>query len=357
MLPTMRRTAAAAGLLCVLMAPAPLVLAAEPNLEPVLLHDAEETRAYIADFPVEQYRRVKYPNMGCRLSVKPSSYLPCLFDWWMEPIVGTFWIERDPPRSSVKNVMMRGDIWEPLVVRAIQTHAAPESTVVDVGAYIGTHSMSMGRMVGETGKVYAFEPQRKVYRELVENIALNGMEGRVVPLRFALGNKTDIIEMDLPLEVDVAGPDAPDASATVLLEGGVRVGAGGDRAEMRQLDDFSLANVSLIKIDVEGHENAVLEGAQRTIAENRPVVVLEILGGVAVYPGAPSAYYLPQASPEQLESIHATWRLLEQHGYEVRPIADHDYIALPLERSDALWPIPIPRATLAAAELGERTDR
>ena len=351
--PTLRRTATAAWL-CVLMAPAPPGVAAEPNLEPVLLRDAEETRAYIADFPVEQYRRVKYPNTGCRLSVDPSSFLPCLFDWWMEPIVGTFWIERDPPRSSIKNVMMRGDIWEPLVVRAIQTHAAPESTAVDVGAYIGTHSMFMGRVVGEAGRVYAFEPQRKVYRELVKNIALNGMEGVVVPLRFALGNKRDIIEMNLPLEIDEAGPDA---SGPVLLEGGVSVGAGGDRAELRPLDDFGLANVSLIKIDVEGHENDVLEGAQRTIAENRPVVVLEILGGVAVYPGAPSAYFLPQASPEELESIHATWRLLERHGYEVRPIVDHDYIALPLERSDAPWPVPTPRATSVAAELGERTDR
>lgn len=142
--PTLRRSVTAAWLLCALIVTAPPGLAAEPNLDPVLLRDAEETRAYIADFPVERYRRVKYPNTGCRLSVAPSSFLPCLFDWWMEPIVGTFWIERDPPRSSIKNVMTRGDIWEPLVARAIQTHAAPESTAVDVGAYIGTHAMLMG---------------------------------------------------------------------------------------------------------------------------------------------------------------------------------------------------------------------
>ena len=347
--PTLRRTATAAWLLCALIATAPPGLAAEPNLDPVLLHDADEMRAYVADFPVDQYMRVKYPNMGCRLSLNPSSYLPCLFDWWMEPIVGTFWVEKHHPRDSIKEVLIRGDVWERHIVRVIQTYTAPGSTAVDVGAYIGTHAMLMGRLVGSAGTVYAFEPQRKVYRELVQNVALNGMEDVVVPLRFALGNQSAVIEMNRPTIIDVAGPAADTAAVPVLVEGAVSVGAGGDKAEMRPLDDFGLTNVSLIKIDVEGHENPVLEGAGRTIAESRPVVVLEILGGVAVYPGAYSEN-LPDANPEQLESIHATWRLLEKHGYEVRPIVDHDYIAFPLEHADAPWPIPIPRATPAAAE-------
>ena len=353
---TLRRPAAAARLLRALIAAAPSGFAAEPNLDPVLLRDAEEMRAYVAAFPFEQHMRVKYPNMGCSLSVYPSSFMPCLFDWWMEPIVGTFWVEKRRPRGSIKEIMIRGGVWESHIVRAIQTYAAPGSTAIDVGAYIGTHSMLMGRLVGGAGRVYAFEPQRKVYRELVQNVALNGMEGVVVPLRFALGDKMAVIEMDQPSVIDVVGLAAGPAAVPVLAEGGVSVGTGGDKAEMRPLDDFDLTNVSLIKIDVEGHENPVLEGAGRTIAENRPVVVLEIMGGVDFYPGAYSEN-LPDASPEQLESIHATWHLLERHGYQVRPIADHDYIAFPLERSDAPWPIPVPKAVPLAAELGEMTER
>ena len=347
-MPTTLRGAAAGWLLCALVAAAPLGFAAEPNLDAVLLRDADEVRSYVADFPFERYMRVKYPNMGCQLSVHPSSFMPCLFDWWMEPIVGTFWVDRIRPRALIKEIMIRGGVWEPRIVRAIQTYAAPGGTVVDAGAYIGTHSMLMGRMVGDAGKVYAFEPQRKVYRELVQNIALNSMEGVVVPLRFALGAKRDIIEMGRPPVIDAAGLVDSPASLPVLMEGGVGVGAGGDKAEMRPLDDFGLANVSLIKIDVEGHENPVLEGAARTIAANRPVVVLEIMGGAAGYPGTHGPN-LPQASPEQLEGIHATWRLLERHGYEVRPIQGHDYIAFPLERSDAPWPAPMPKAAPPAA--------
>ena len=298
-----------------------------PDLEPVLLRDAEGMRRYVAAFPFEDYKQMPYPNMGCRLAPAPSTWLPCLFDWWQEPMIGRFWVERRPPRSIVKNPMMSGRVWEPHVVRHIQAHVRPGSVALDVGAYMGGHSMLMGRLVGRAGKVYAFEPQKKMFRELVWNIALSGMDGVVIPLRYAVGDKTDVIEMNCPFEVDGMG-------RVELVEGGLGIGAGCDRAERRPLDDFGFSDVSLIKIDVEGHENAVLEGAKETIAGSRPVVIVEILSGGDVAPLGAPAMGLPLANAEQLGRIHATWRLLERHGYQVRPIRGHDYIALPLEHPD-----------------------
>ena len=60
----------------------------------------------------------------------------------------------------------------------------------------------------------------------------------------------------------------------------------------------------------------------------RPVILIEILGGVA-YPGAPTLGRIPPAGPDELATIHATWRTLEAWGYSVRPVLDYDYIALP----------------------------
>ena len=45
---------------------------------------------------------------------------------------------------------------------------------------------------------------------------------------------------------------------------------------MKRLDDFSIANCSFIKIDVEGHEEAVLDGASMLIASQRPVLMIEL---------------------------------------------------------------------------------
>ena len=117
-----------------------------------------------------------------------------------------------------------------------------------------------------------------------------------------------------------------------LGEGGVAVGAGGDRAELRPLDSFGFQNVSVLKIDVEGFEDEVLAGAERLIRENRPVILLEILGGKS-YPGAPTRGLHPLATPDDLERIHAIWRRIEAFGYHAHPVLDYDYIALP--RPDA----------------------
>ena len=65
---------------------------------------------------------------------------------------------------------------------------------LDIGAYIGTHAMLMGRLVGPAGRVYAFEPQRKIFLELRHNVRLNGLDGVVKPLRFALGAKAGVVE-------------------------------------------------------------------------------------------------------------------------------------------------------------------
>ena len=193
--------------------------------------------------------------------------------------------------------------------------------------------LGMGRLAGPQGHVYAFEPQRKVYRELRRNIELNGM-GNITALRFAVGAETRIVAMNPPETIDdMAFVDGNRTIpvGTALSEGGVAVGSGGDRAEMRPLDSFGFENVSLIKIDVEGFEDEVLAGAERLIRESQPVILLEIMGGKS-YPGAPTLGYVPPAGPKDLASIHATWRTLEAFGYTVRPALDYDYIALPVPK-------------------------
>ena len=136
--------------------------------------------------------------------------------------------------------------------------------MVEVGAHIGTHTIPLAHLVGPYGRVYAFEPQRKLYRELHHNLALNGI-ANVVPLRFALGDG----------EARIVTMNPPEAGN----EGRTAVGRGGDRVELRSLDSFALERVSVIKIDAEGFERHVLAGAAETIRRNRPAIVVEIMGG------------------------------------------------------------------------------
>ena len=287
--------------------------AAQPALAPLALHDSDEIERYVAAFPATEYGIVESPRapFDCPL----HGWLLCMRIWWQTPYIGRFYIE-PPPRDPIKSYMEDGYVWEPHVVADIEQHVVPGSVALDVGAYIGTHALLMGRLAGPAGRVYALEPQRKVFRELHHNVQLNGLGDIVVPLRYALGATNAIVELDAP--------------RSGIYEGGVAVGTGGDRVEMRTLDSFGFDNVSLVKIDVEGFEDAVLAGAVETIRANKPVILIEILGGVDH----------GTASRQQGQRIAATVKTIEAFGYRVSPLPGdalwrregpirHDYIATP----------------------------
>jgi FkbM family methyltransferase len=217
------------------------------------------------------------------------------------PGLGKFYL--DDIDDSIKNMLRRGERWEPYVAKRFTAYVKPGTTAIDVGAHIGTHTLALSRVVGEQGRVYAFEPQKKIFRELLFNMKLNAASN-VVPLRFAVGDAEAIIHM---------------SRAKKGNEGGTGIGRNGDRAELRTLDSFPFTNVSAIKIDVEGYEDHVLAGARRTIERNRPVIFIEIQGG--------NPY--PVASPAMRAKIDHTKTTLIEMGYTVERISPSDYVAVP----------------------------
>ena len=265
-------------------------IVAEDATAPSLLDDREETAQYIADFPVDQYSIV--PMMG-RL-VNARVYL-------------------DDINDVIKNVIRQGGVWEASVIDMLIQHVKPTTTVLDVGAHIGSHTLYMSWLAGPAGRVYAFEPQKKIYRELVQNLALNGATN-VLPLRFAVGDTNTIIEMDI---------------SEVGNEGSTAVGKGGDKAELRTIDSFGFRNVSLIKIDVEHLEDQVIAGARKTILRDKPKLLVEIQGG-----------YDPDTAPAEVrEKIRHTVSEIEALGYILVRFGLYDYLALPADTATA-WDLP-----------------
>lgn len=254
----------------------------EEALAPRLLDDVEETVAYVEAFPVDEYR--VYPMPGSVIS-------------------GNLLLDDAP--DVIKDELKAGNLWEPSVVRMIVNYAKRGTTMLDVGAHIGAHTLVMSKLAGPVGRVYAFEPQRKVYRELVHNMRLN-QAFNVVPMRYAAGDTNAVIEMN---------------PSTAGNEGGTSVGTGGDQAELRTIDSFGFRNVSLMKLDVEQLEDHVLEGARQTIMSNKPVILVEIQGG----------YVKENAPPEVVAKIAGTIQRIEDMNYSVVRFGDYDYIAFPIE--------------------------
>src|SRR4029077_8548533 len=139
------------------------------------------------------------------------------------------------------------------------------TTALDVGASIGIYAAEMARYAE---KVIAFEanPQvaafaRKVAARNVEviNVALSSRAGRT-PLTVPLNAKGRTVT-----ELASVAPQQRSENAITI------------DVETRRLDDFPIANCSFIKIDVEGHEEAVLDGAAALIAAQRPVLMIELV--------------------------------------------------------------------------------
>ena len=245
------------------------------GLAPRLVRDAEEMNRYLAAFPVGEYKIAEVEGQG-------RFYLDDIDD-------------------VIKRPLRNGVMWEPYLVNLIPLHVKPGTTVIDAGAHIGTHTVTMARAAGRKGRVYSFEPQKKLYRELVHNLRINGL-GNVVPLRFAVGDRPGMVEMSKSAKGN---------------EGGTAIGAGGDKVELRTIDSFGFRNVSFMKIDVEGFEDHVLDGAAQTIRTQHPALLVEIQGG--------NDY--DKASPEIRQRIERTVAKLKAFGYAVRRVSMHDYLA------------------------------
>jgi len=136
--------------------------------------------------------------------------------------------------------------------------------VLDVGANIGAHTLFFARQVGDGGRVLAFEPQRVVFQTLCANMALNSITN-VWCYPHACGSQAGTIilpEIDYRHENNFGGLSLRDPWE-------------GEPVPLVPLDGLRLPRCNLIKIDVEGMEQAVLAGAVDTIARCKPVLYVE----------------------------------------------------------------------------------
>lgn len=142
---------------------------------------------------------------------------------------------------------------------------SPGETAVEVGANIGAHTVYLSQLVGPAGRVYAFEPQRVVFQLLCTNIALN--EAFNVHT-FHAGAGAIASSMMLP-EIDYYHADSNFGGVSLLEQ------TQGDTVRIIPLDSLTIPSLRLLKIDVEGMEDAVLEGAREQILRHRPVLYVE----------------------------------------------------------------------------------
>jgi FkbM family methyltransferase len=159
--------------------------------------------------------------------------------------------------------------FERLTRRVILDSLTPDSVFLDIGANVGYYSLIVSAKLGRSGRVLAFEPNPRMVARLRANIELSSAPGIEI---FALALSSDSGRATL------FSPGSGNQGEASLVNQGW-----GECEQysvpVSRLDDClppDLERVDLIKIDVEGAEALVFEGAKRTIIRFAPAILLEI---------------------------------------------------------------------------------
>ena len=139
-----------------------------------------------------------------------------------------------------------------------------DGNVVDVGAHIGFHSIAMSHAISRNQKVFAIEGNKETFKLLCQNTAHNP---NIVTINKYLSNKRDKKYYET-IEKDNLGAsgladikdEAVDSKPIVSTS---------------TLDDLSLENICLIKIDAEGFDSRIVRGARQLIETQKPIIIAE----------------------------------------------------------------------------------
>jgi FkbM family methyltransferase len=203
--------------------------------------------------------------------------------------------------------------WVEPDLRELQQLLKPGDVFIDVGANVGLFTLKGARLVGPTGCVIALEPSSVAHAELLDNLALNAF-AQVTALKVAASNVEGFCRLN---HVDLGGD--PQAFSLVNAANAV----GGETVETMRLDTLAaqqgLARIDLIKIDVEGAEPMVVEGALGCLAAFRPAVLFEC-----------NAYI---NAGGEADAADRCWALLQGAGYRFFRLKNARYH--PIERPPA----------------------
>jgi FkbM family methyltransferase len=153
--------------------------------------------------------------------------------------------------------------------------------VLDVGAYIGTHTLAFARFVGPSGRVVSIEAQLPTFGLLKANVEANGLanitliqgvasfeEGSVLIPSIDIDHEDSFGSASL-LQVFQPKEHGHPGTSPVIAQSSAQVPA-------VTIDSLDLAQCALIKIDAEGMEDLVLRGAPETLQNCNPIIYAEV---------------------------------------------------------------------------------
>lgn len=228
-------------------------------------------------------------------------------------------------QNVLGNIVAQQELAEKILVQKL---IKPRMTVFDVGANQGDYSLILSQLVGYFGHVYAFEPTRNIFQQIVDKIEKYGIKN-ISAFQKAVYSENTTLELNKfpddyaawnslgkPVMKDRQGNplDAPPIVATEIVEA-------------ISLDDFcqqqGIEEIDFLKVDVEGAESYVFQGCQNLL-KNQKIGYIQF-----------------EVSKNMLEGLNKTaketFSILINNGYECHSINNDGEIGELVTDSDAYY--------------------
>jgi FkbM family methyltransferase len=210
-------------------------------------------------------------------------------------------VRADASHWAVTDLYFANAEYEPQTFRYLADHLPEGGVFVDIGANAGILTIVGAARVGPGGRVFAFEPNPPVFDELQRHIQVNGFTGRVHPFGIAFSDTNG--EAELHLSEESTGLSSLFVDTAPCAET-LRASRRSVTVNTRRFDDWitqaGVDHVDLVKIDVEGAEDQVLNGMRESLA-----------AGLI-------ARVICETNPGSLAH-----QILIAHGYAATPLDDH----------------------------------
>jgi FkbM family methyltransferase len=187
--------------------------------------------------------------------------------------VGDTTLVLDVTEFTTSSLYFGNVLYEPQTTQYFRRHLGRGSVFADVGANHGYFTILAAALVGEEGRVFAFEPNPPVYEQLDQHVRLNRFDERVVLLQEAL---SDTAGDGRRLFVSQSAGNSGLSSLTPAEESIAAGSLSADRTIPVRTDTFDrwlaasgVERVDLVKIDTEGAEAQVVRGMSRALQEQR----------------------------------------------------------------------------------------
>jgi FkbM family methyltransferase len=173
------------------------------------------------------------------------------------------------PTESLQAYLYVFGSYELPTIHFLEKALKPGENVLDVGAQVGYTALVFSKIIGEKGRVFAFEPEKANYESLQKNFALNNLTNIET-------FKKAVAETSKTLRLYLSNDNNAGAHSTVFNDRTLK--SDYEEVEAITIDSImqQLPKISCIKIDVEGAEIDVIDGAKELLKRDSPFIVAEL---------------------------------------------------------------------------------